>query len=77
MSNQTEQPPRGRGRPRIYENKAAWLKARRDRRRAQRAEEFAQRLAWSGVKGEARRLGALDGTETEMEAMEKIISKIN
>lgn len=77
MSNQTEQPPRGRGRPRIYENKAVCLKARRERHRAQRSEEFAQRLAWSGVKGEARRLGVLDGSETEMEAMQKIVSTIN
>ena len=77
MSNQIEQPRRGRGRPRIHEDKAAWLKARRDRHRAQRCTELEQVAAWYGVREAAQRSGTLDGTETEPEAMEKIISKIN
>lgn len=78
MSNQLQQQPRrGRGRPRIYEDEAAWLQARRDRHRARRSAELEQVAVWQRVRDAAIARGVLTGHETEPEAMAKVISKIN
>ncbi len=76
MNKETQQPRRRVGRPRIHLTDTAAMNAHRDSQKKRRAREIAERSAWLGIRDAARQRGTLDGTETEPEAMAKVISKM-